>query len=100
MCSFREVIYNLHKQALEDREFGIKLALAISDPKVYSINDCNLRLIMLQTLQKDYDGNILLVIIFITFSFLCYLQTGKTLKNGVFSSSVMPFLFWVKCTMI
>lgn len=53
---FREVVQTLHKQALEDREFGIKLALAISDSKVYSISENNLRLLMLQSIQKDYEG--------------------------------------------
>ncbi|XP_008207935.1 uncharacterized protein LOC100679564 isoform X2 [Nasonia vitripennis] len=53
--SLKEVIEDLHNQALEDSVFGTKLAIACSDTKVYSINDCNLRLILLQTLQKDFE---------------------------------------------
>lgn len=56
--SFREVFEDLHNQALEDNVFGTKLSIACSDAKVYSINDCNFRLILLQTLQKDFEGTI------------------------------------------
>ncbi|XP_015523115.1 uncharacterized protein LOC107226726 [Neodiprion lecontei] len=54
----RSVFDTLHTQALEDRQFGIKLAMLFSYNQISDQQDENgtkLRSILLSTLQKDYE---------------------------------------------
>ncbi|KAJ8674593.1 hypothetical protein QAD02_005855 [Eretmocerus hayati] len=51
--SLEEVFDDFHKRALEDRLFGTKLAIALCDRRVQSLD--SFRKIMLQTLQKDFE---------------------------------------------
>ncbi|XP_058788581.1 uncharacterized protein LOC131662732 isoform X1 [Phymastichus coffea] len=53
--SIKEIFEDLHKQALDDRQFGIKLNIVCCDPKIYTLTDCMLRSIILTILQKDYE---------------------------------------------
>ncbi|KAL7289655.1 hypothetical protein TKK_0016384 [Trichogramma kaykai] len=55
--SLPEIMNELHERALDDRAFTIKLS-TICDPKIIGITDKNsnsLRVLLLQTLQKDYE---------------------------------------------
>lgn len=54
----RSVFDSLHSQALEDRQFGIKLAMLLSCNKISDQHDedgTKLRNILLSTLQMDYE---------------------------------------------
>ncbi|XP_011493858.1 PREDICTED: uncharacterized protein LOC105359079 [Ceratosolen solmsi marchali] len=53
--TIEDVFNALYKQALEDRQFCLKLAIVCSDYKLYSIKNNQFRKIILGITQRDYE---------------------------------------------